>query len=70
MKKYFDIEEAINCIKNDIPVTRIDRDGAVEVWSMENGKLKATVDGEEFATDYLDELVNCKEWTYYEANNK
>lgn len=70
MKKYFDIEEAINCIKNDIPVTRIDEDGAVEVWSMENGKLKATVDGEEFTTDYLDELVNCKEWTYYETDNK
>lgn len=72
MEKYFDFEEAINCIKNGIPVKRIGDDGTLEVWSIDDeGKLQIRIDDDyNLETEYLTECINATNWTYYETDSE
>jgi len=69
MEKFFDFEEAINCLKNDISVSRIGDDGKKRVYYVDgNGDFRCKVG----RWDYIlpcNELLKATNWTY-ETDNK
>ena len=68
MEKFFDFEEAINCLKNDIPVSRIGNDGKKRSYYInEDGNYICKVGNTEYVLPY-NEVLTAKNWTYETDN--
>ena len=68
MEKYFDFEEAINCIKNDIPVQRVGSDGITRIYYMDpEGNYRCKLEKEGKSIDYIlsfNKLLKANDYTY------
>lgn len=70
MEKFFDFEEAINCLKNEIEVKRVGNDGKTRVYYVDDkGNLHCKIGKYNYVVPF-NELFTATNWTYNETNNK